>query len=417
MMRGAVGRSAIACALIIAMAGPAQATPGDLDPSFDGGVVSQAITSATGYARAVDVASDGSVLACGYADDGIDIDLVLMRWTETGLPDASFGGGDGIVRKDLGADETCAAVKILGSGKILAAGSWDLGRIFVARLRPSGALDHTFGVNGRRHYFLGPGANIGGLTTRASGKILLGGSGGTRLFAMRLRRDGDLDSTFGHGDGIVRLRARTADEGFALAVQPDGRILVGGDDLSTGDQYRFLIARFTANGVVDTSFSTNGWTELDWTPGDDEAYGLAVTGTGRIIAVGFASVGPGSSDLAIARFLPHGKLDGTFGVGGKVQTDVLGGSDAARGVVRQGKKFLIAGYTSAGTADIVVARYLSGGDPDSTFGGGDGVVTTDVSGAFDVGFAIARSQGSVVVAGVSDWLGTRDFAAARYLLT
>jgi uncharacterized delta-60 repeat protein len=387
----------------------AYATPGDLDATFSGDGLATAAVPGSGFAEAVAVGADGSVVACGHAGG----DLAVLRWKKGGHPDTGLGG-DGIVVRDFGGTEVCTAVAVLPSGRILAAGRSTPGFVFLARFKPGGALDATFGKQGRKLVPMGANGGVGGLEVLPDGKILVAGNDDTKLMVLRFRASGKLDTTFGGGDGSVRLGARQQDYGYALAVQTDGRILVGGADWNgVGEQYRFLVARFTATGKIDTTFSGNGWTELDWTAGDDEIYGLAVTGSGRIVAAGFASQGPGGNDLAMTRFKPSGGLDTGFGVNGRVQTDFAGGSETARGIVRQGKKILAVGYTAAASGDVVVARYRPGGGLDPTFGGGDGFVITDIAGAFDVGYALARDHGTAVVAGRAG----SDLFAARYLLS
>jgi uncharacterized delta-60 repeat protein len=229
---------------------------------------------------------------------------------------------------------------------------------------------------------------------------------------------GDLDPTFGSG-GRVTTDFGGNDAGWAVAVQKDGRVVVAGDRWDPGSNDDFLLARYTARGVLDPTFDGDGKVATDFGGSFDGAGDVAIQPDGKIVAVGsgFRSPPGRAMDFALARYNADGSLDASFGEGGKVLTAFGGNSiDAANAVVLQPDgKILAAGRTRSGpTYDFALARYLPNGALDSTFDG-DGLVVTPMSTVHDdvLGLAL-QTDGRIIAAG---WmLGTdrADIALARY---
>src|SRR5439155_10672104 len=138
----------------------------------------------------------------------------------------------------------------------------------------------------------------------------------------------------------------------------------------------FALARYNADGSVDLTFGSGGRVVTDF-GGDDAAFALAVQPDGKIVVAG-VSTGGGSMDFALARYDSDGALDATFGSGGRVVTD-LGGQDEAFALVVQPDGRLVAAgaSTAAGNLDLdfALARYNTVGTLDATFGAAGQVVT------------------------------------------
>lgn len=189
-------------------------------------------------------------------------------------------------------------------------------------------------------------------------------------------RPGSLDRSFGDGGTVTtaftafgRLAsARGADE----LIQPDGRVVAAGTDFPTGSGASgALVARYMSDGSLDSSFGSGGIA----TPGVSmRTAAAALQPDGRILLVGSI---PNSATSVLARLEPDGALDPTFGSGGVVTT-TLGSSATARAVALQPDgDVVIAGIgDSAGQAALVVARFGAGGLPDGAFGAGGTVTTT-----------------------------------------
>ncbi|WP_063886634.1 DUF11 domain-containing protein [Streptomyces aureus] len=214
---------------------------------------------------------------------------------------------------------------------------------------------------------------------------------------------GDLDPSF-DGDGRVTTDfGGTTDEAFAMAVQPDGKIIAVGR-VSPGSD--FALARYNADGSLDTTFDTDGKVTTDF-GGGEEAAGVVVQADGKIVAAG--RVG---SDFGLARYNADGSLDTTFDTDGKVTTD-FGGLDVAQGVAVQADgRIITVGRT---VSSLALARYNADGSLDTSFDT-DGRVITSFGPVF-LGYAVAvQADGRIVAAGEADATASAngDFALARY---
>ncbi|MCP3686964.1 MAG: hypothetical protein GY784_01000, partial [Gammaproteobacteria bacterium] len=255
------------------------------------------------------------------------------------------------------------------------------------------------------------------VTVQTDGKILVAGysyNGTDNDFSLtRYNADGTLDTTFGGGDGIVTTDIGSSDDyGQSVKVQSDGKIVVAGYSWDGAD-YQFALVRYDTDGTLDTTFDTDGKVTTDLTTGDDKVYSVDIQSDGKILVAGRN----GDLDFALVRYNTDGSLDTDFDSDGIVATDFpFGGSDFGDQVLIQSDgKILVSGRadTSSGNADFALARYNSDGSLDTTFGGGDGMVTTPISGAHDMGNGISlQSDGKIVQAGYLN--GTKDFAVIRY---
>lgn len=229
--------------------------------------------------------------------------------------------------------------------------------------------------------------------------------------------DGDLDATFGGGDGIVTTDfGTTFDMAEEVAVQPDGKIVVAGTRFTShGD---FAVARYNADGSLDATFGVGGIAFTDLNAGsNDTAKAMALQADGKIVLAGqsITPVSPPAEDFAVVRYNSDGSLDTTFGMGGIVITD-FGASffeGASSVALDSAGRIVVAGgsFTFATHRDFAVARYNPDGSLDTTFDG-DGRVMTPVSLTnIDVAADVAiQADDRIVVAGFAN----SDFALARY---
>ena len=240
---------------------------------------------------------------------------------------------------------------------------------------------------------------------------------------------GTLDPTFGtNGVALTTLSTSTYPDESAhdVQIQTDGKIVVAGYAATAKTSNDFALARYNANGSLDTTFGSGGKIRTDFGGTRDSAAALAFQTDGKIVVVGISnrntSTKAGSlpnNDFAIARYNPTGSLDTTFGAGGKVSTSAsadssLNLSDGAYAVALQPDgKIVVAGTTFNGTKrDFAVVRYDANGNLDPTFGSG-GKVTTAVGSGDDWLYGLAlQSDGKIVVAGQAS--GSSGLALVRY---
>jgi uncharacterized delta-60 repeat protein len=285
---------------------------GTLDNTFsgDGKVLEAAVA---GRAYAVALQSDGKIVVAGSAPvtGGSDYgDMMVARFNVDGSLDSGFGTA-GVTTFDLGIGTDVARnLVVLTDGSVVVAGeaqpSSGNTQTAVAKLDGNGDLDVSFGVAGKLAI---PGANAGrGFALQSDGKLLL--AGGTQSFpssfvVMRLNADGSYDSGFGNGGAsVIRTSTSTTGEGdiaATVAVRPDGYIYVAGKSGSINEN--FGLVRFTAAGELDTSFGTNGISNIDFNGLEDGAESVVIQQDGKVVMGGYAR--PTSNDgYGLARVHP-----------------------------------------------------------------------------------------------------------------
>ncbi|RKT06111.1 putative repeat protein (TIGR01451 family)/uncharacterized delta-60 repeat protein [Streptomyces sp. 3211.6] len=286
-----------------------------------------------------------------------------------------------------------------------------------------GDLDPAFDGDGKVVTDFGGGGydESRGMVIQADGKIVTVGTtvpaaGGASDFALaRYNPDGSLDPTFngdGDNDGKIQTDLRGGDDvADAVAVQPDGKLVVAGYSADPDVTGSFTVARFNPDGSLDTSFDGDGFTFTDFgTTGPQEAFGIAIQPGGAIVAAGESG-----TDVALARYNPaDGSLDTTFDGDGKVTTGFAGGSASAYDVTLQSdNKIVIAGRSGynypSNDSDFALARYNPDGSLDTAFDG-DGRVTTGFTGPDVASGVKVQPDGKIVTAGRAAF----DFALARY---
>ncbi len=385
---------------------------GSLDQTFGtGGKVSLTIGSGDERLNAVAVQSDGKIVVGGYTNN---YDFAILRYNTNGTLDTTFDG-DGIVTTDFFSNtDQIRALAIQSDGKIVAAGYTFTGsgysNIAVARYNTNGSLDTTFDTDGKQTVeFVAFQSNVASaMAIQPDGKIVLAGYAGTtpNFAVVRLTTAGALDTTF-DTDGKLLIDMGSNDNATAVAVQSDGKIVIGG--LSND----FSIARVNANGSLDTTFDSDGKVFTSVTAGSDSLYSILIQGDGKIVAAGGGGNG-GSSDFALARYNANGSLDTTFDGDGIVVTDFAGDYDNAFAAALQPDgKIVAAGWAYNGTTEYGVARYNTDGSLDTSFDG-DGKTTTAILSSDDLANAVAiQSDGRIVVAG-SSVVSDEDLTLARY---
>ena len=279
----------------------------------------------------------------------------------------------------------------------------------LASAAADGALDTTFGTGGKVTTTIGGGDQGKAIAIQSNGKILVVGDDSNDFKVVRYNTDGSLDTSF-DSDGKVTTDINGGfDDGQSVAIQSDGKIVVAGMG-RVGLNENFAVVRYNTDGSLDTTFDTDGKATTDiGTSTRDKANAVVIQSDGKIIAAGTSN-----NDFAIARYTATGALDTTFDTDGKATTDIgTSTTDTANAVAIQSDGKIIAAGTS--NNDFAVARYTSTGALDTSLDT-DGKVTTDIgTGTFDAGNAMAiQGDSKIVVAGQSSASGPPSFAVARY---
>lgn len=286
-----------------------------------------------------------------YSDDGSVNDMVIQADGKIVLG-GSFSTLNGVAQNDIGrlnadgsldtsfnpgtgADGLVTVVAVQADGKVLVGGSnfTTLGgqpRNNIGRLNADGSIDTGFDP--------GAGANgwVRAIAVQADGKILVAGDfttvdGTAKNRIARLNANGSLDATFNSGIGANNVV-------ISLAVQADGKILLGGQFTTVNGTARKRIARLNADGTVDTSFVS------PFSDFNDTAYSIAVQPDGKIVIGGYFTTLGGLTRNNIDRLNADGSVDTTFDLPGGA-----GGSSVLCLAIQNDGKILVGGvFTTLG---------------------------------------------------------------------
>jgi uncharacterized delta-60 repeat protein len=351
--------------------------------------------------------------------DGVNVDkaLTVTVGDVGGVIDTSFAGG--APSNAVGDGESYAfGAAVQPDGKLITVGYTSTGSggndFVVMRHLRDGALDESFGVGGKVVTAIADGTGADqarAVAVQPDGKIVVVGyttgfATGSDFALVRYNADGSLDTGFGDGGKVVNDFSAETDRINAIALQADGRIVVAGDSYTgTDNGVDFALARYTVDGVLDASFGGDGMVVTPITPfgGRDSAYAMVLQGSGdaqRIIAVG------GEGDFQAAAYKLDGTLDASFGQGGTI--DALFGSTigAAQAVVlTPDNKFAIAGHIGQ---DFALARLDANGAPDASFGTNGLVVTPMADDNWDRATALVQQADGKLIAGGWAYEGNTD---------
>jgi uncharacterized delta-60 repeat protein len=343
---------------------------GTLDGTFDSdGKVVTTISSTSDVAYAVAIQNDGKILVSGGANSGPNSTFCVVRYNGDGSLDNTFDG-DGILLGPFPATFSFAgqAIALQNDGKILVGGAVNGDQLdfAVARLNPNGSLDNSFDNDGYAQTSTNPGSVDQGfkLAVQTDGKILMGGRirqtapslGPFQIALIRYNADGSLDNNFAAG-GIFILSNANENTCYGLAVQTDGKIVLGGYSSPNGDG-DFAVMRLTSNGMLDNSFDGDGIVTTDFYGANDWGRSLKMQTDGKIILSGSALNGT-DQNFALARYNIDGSLDNTFGIGGKYVVANTGNEDAY-GMGMFGTNIYLGGGTTVGSgSDFFLTAHLN----------------------------------------------------------
>lgn len=406
---------------------------GGLDPGFGtAGKVLFSVGTIADIANSVMVRPDRKIVAAGSSSRVSGTDFAVARFLSNGTPDASFGLLGQTTTFINNSAQAFSGV-LQTDGKIILAGRASVtssisstSAYALSRYGTDGVLDASFGSGGIVTTALGSEDVARKTIIQPDGKIVVAGSteanrtNGNRDFALaRFNADGTLDPTFGTGGKVTTDFRNGDDAAFSMAIQADGKIVAAGTS-SSGIKYDFALARYNADGSLDTTFDGDGKVVIDLLSDNEFLYDIAIQSTGDLIVVGENAILPVIGDFVVLRVKPVGVLDTTFGTGGLVLTDFGGGTnDKSLAVALQpDDKIVVAGETSTGSifsTDFAIARYNPDGTLDTAFSG-DGKATVSFGGMLERALDVAiGADGNPVLAGfVQNSATDFDFALARF---
>ncbi|HET9769772.1 MAG TPA: hypothetical protein VFS16_02700 [Acidimicrobiia bacterium] len=417
---GVRGVTLAVCLALVGLPGPVSARPAvGLDPGFGkGGTVVVAPPAGAGeWPGGQAVGPDGSVVVVGTAAPARNGYAVLvLRFLPDGRPDPSFGTAGrvwtdlvtlgtplrGAVPGDVALGSSSAsAVAIQPDGKIVVGGSTQSGAstaFAVLRYLPDGRPDPGFGSDGLALTDFDPATNDGvaALSILPDGRVLAAGAAGDGVGLARYTADGRLDPTFGAaGNGTVRTTQGLLNA-LSLGAEPGGKLLVAGQAGASGGPFDFGAARYSPEGVLDSTFGDRGVVATDAGSTGEWAAGIASGPAGTVVVAGASG-----SAFALVRYRPDGRLDPGFGTGGVSRAGPdLGG---AHGLLQlpDGRLILVGERLAGDFREVAIARYHPDGTLDPGFGTA-GIVGTDVGPGHNDGTAASLYPGGrLVVAGTT----------------
>jgi|GEM_PF-1207698 len=358
---------------------------GTLDPTFgNGGTLIPVEFYGTTYGCDYNLQTDGKILLACRAYTTTFKGVVVYRYNSDGTPDTGFGT-NGVVQTNLNGSFGADEIVVQPDGKIIIGGGCSFNgtydRFVLVRYNPDGSLDASFGSGGVVIAPNDPNRDdaLFSLLLLPNGKIIATGSTSSYADSFLLigfNANGTIESSFGT-NGVVLTPAGTSYAGGASKLLSDGKIILFGGNGSGA--YVFL--RYNSNGTLDASFGTNGVVTVSLVP-NGRAVSFALQPDGKIVLGGYVTSTPSSGDanFLAARLTSTGERDASFGVNGIVITDfgIPGGSVGTGVTIQPDGKILLVGTNTYDkySNNPVLARYLSGGAHDFDF---DGDGKADVS--------------------------------------
>ena len=406
-------------------------TNGMPDSTFGNNGMQSTEFEGNSFARSVAIQSDGKIVVAGSTNSNEDTYFAVVRYNTDGSSDNTFNGSGQVITNFgfkfppdiLDEIDYANSVAIQADGKIVVGGyvyTGDYSDYAMSRYKTDGTLDSTFDDDGIQTTDIGSFNDIGySLAIQSDGKILLGGysssDGSNNHFAVvRYNIDGSLDNSF-NGNG-----KQTADLGSdiiignSVALQSNGKIVIAGYTLN-GSYNDFAVARFNTNGSPDNTFDNDGMLTTDFTSSDDYAGSVAIQSDNKIVVAGYVYTYSSSgnfSQFALTRYNENGSLDNSFDGDGKLEGDYKQGyTEFNASAIQTDGKIVAAGFTWNGSNyDFAITRYNTNGSPDSTFSD-DGKQTTNNGSQDDKAYSVViQTDGKIIVAGSSN----SQFALARY---
>jgi uncharacterized delta-60 repeat protein len=397
------------------------ASDGDLDTTWggDGVVVSTHTDASAAYALA-NYPGD-RVLVVGWVTDLTASRILVNRFLADGSADTSCNGTGEFI--DTVNDAVASDVVVLSDGSFVVAGTIQInnkGTLFVAKFTSTCNLDGTFGTTGIATYSALLGSSGRALVVQSDGKIIVVGdesstvsdSSDQRVLVTRFSALGALDTSFGSNGRFI---SSSNEKGLAqdVVIDSSGRIIFTGSIVGTVAPDAAIIGRLTSNGLLDSTFATQGYL-IDEFNGDPQLNAIALRPNGNLVAVGtYGGPFPSTQQSPIIVCLTQtGAFDSDCGVNGWTYLPTANSDVYADDVfVTADNRILLSGASDDGTARPIVMRLNHNGTPDSSFA---------TSGTWRGSALIGRmysmtiqSNGRILAAGRLDAQGTMSVGVIR----
>jgi uncharacterized delta-60 repeat protein len=336
---------------------------GSIDTSFssDGFVVTSLGTNGT-IAYSTLIQTNARIIVAGAATNA-NSDFGLVRFLTDGSLDTSFNTSGKVSTTFVSGDDAARAVVLYaGTPLILAAGNSSSLGFSISRYWSNGQLDTSFSSDGKQTTIITSGSDIAyAAVIQTDSRVVLGGVAVNDFALSRYLIDGSLDTSFS-SDGKQTTNIGSSDIVYAIGVDTSGRAVAVG----YSDGY-IAIARYTTNGNLDTSFSSDGKALEFANPSSmsDAGYSLAIQTNGQLVVTGSSLDGSFTyTNIATLRFTTNGVLDTSFSNDGIVLRTFTDNARGSYARLNSAAAITIGGY---GQADFQLLRYSSNGNLDTSF--------------------------------------------------
>lgn len=400
------------------------------DPTFgtDGrATINQGVAS-TGSSdnqgrRTMHVLSNDDIIVVGTGkQSGTDYDVFVGKFQADGTVDSNFGTSGAVFINTGGTADEATGSDIGPNGEIFITGTYidpfgtGFRNILVVSLNANGTLNTNFSDDGILTTNISSTSTSEGRDIKAlsDGSVLVAfrtsvtsNNPGIEFAVMKLTPQGEPDESFGENGIAVIVDPVTADNVYRLALQDDGKIILGGIKNTNPVSYQFI--RLDENGTIDEDFGTGGIVTITHNDSNiPNLFFLTVESDGKILAGGNTSLGGGSSMASVVRLNSDGSPDDTFGNQGRVS---LGLPTTARAVLRDGSDDYYVIGTDLG--DVVSTKITSTGALVNTFGvNGTANFGNTIPNGVDVCGAM-QSDGKFLIAGRVSETGIQKYGILR----
>lgn len=406
-------------------------TAGALDPSFGNNGKLLVNVNNLDVFHDVAIQEDQKIVTVGMSFDAAYVSTAhAHRYLADGTPDPTFGT-NGVFTFSLNFEANIYGCYIKPDGKILLAGEttdYQDYRLLLIQLNPDGTIDHLFGDNGIVVEHVSIYEDHGwGLAVQEDGAILVCGTGTVDYageyrnapMIVKFSADGELDTSFGT-NGVATIPVNSIENTLrSITVQPDGKILAAGHFANDLFFFITLVVRFMPDGTLDPTFADNGMFKHPFGQADSQAFDIVVTEDDKILVTGVSVAPTYDYSMMLFKLDAQGVLEPDFGTDGVVITDNTGTYDVGYGLrIQADDKIVVAGTTGNAPPEdnsMAVWRFNSNGAIDASFGT-NGMTAINMGNAADEAMGIALQEDEkIVIAGKSRNDANFDFAIVRLL--
>lgn len=403
------------------------AQEGSLDTGFgEGGIVKTSFLPDSGVFTSLGIQTDNKIIASGvYRDQGAFSYNrgVIMRYNHDGSPDTNFGN-DGIILNELVVNDIYYSsiytdLVVLPDDTFIVCG-YAVQHAVLKKFHADGTPFLNFGTNGTVQ--APNNVLFKSLCIQPDGKIVVGGSFGItnlgdNFCVMRFNSDGTVDDEFGE-NGLSWVSISNLDDAIqAIAIDNSGRIVAAGysDDSGNSLFSEVTLTRFTADGLFDATFGTNGVVTTSYTDSStDNVYAMIMLPDDRFITGGRIN-----GDMALTKYNKDGDLELSFSDDGfSIIEPGTGESGVFDLVLQPDNKIVAAGYYFTGIGqqgpmNSALIRLTPNGAPDNNFGELGVVITNTDEDSDQFSAVVLPADGGILCAGSS----YTSFCMAKYKST